>query len=113
MPLAKSVNTGGATIGDTVTYCLTWNNNSGTPQTFNVWDTVPSLITYMNCISACVKTGNVVSWSVVAAAPGSSGTFCFWGTVNGYPLLVEPMENAVALRRRDSASDLFLAFAIR
>jgi uncharacterized repeat protein (TIGR01451 family) len=87
MPLVKTINVPSANVGDTVTYCLNWTNNSSAVQSFSVWDTVSPYITYMGCISGCAQSGNVLSWNVVSAASGATGTFCFWGTVNAYPML--------------------------
>lgn len=87
MPLVKTVNVPNANVGDTVTYCVSWTNNSGSLQSFSVWDTVSPFISYLGCLSGCAQTAGVVSWSVVGAAAGASGTFCFWGTVAGYPRL--------------------------
>ena len=113
MQLVKSMSVAGAALGDTVTYCLAWTNNAAAAQTFDVWDTISTYISYLGCISGCAKAGNVVSWTIVGAAPGASGSVCFWGTVNGYPWHLEPLEDALALRPRGADEALYFAFALR
>ncbi len=84
MPLVKTANVGTATIGDTITFCIAWTNDSSAPQTVHFWDTVSAYLTYIGCSNSCTKTGSTVAWGV-AAASGASGQSCFWGKVNGYP----------------------------
>jgi uncharacterized repeat protein (TIGR01451 family) len=84
MALTKTSNVMTATIGDTITFCINWENDSGATNTINVWDSVPSTLSYMSCSNACSQSGGVVSWSFSTGAH-TSGTVCFWGTVNGYP----------------------------
>jgi uncharacterized repeat protein (TIGR01451 family) len=107
MPLVKTINVPTANLGDTVTYCVNWTNNSSAAQSFNVWDTVPASITYLGCISGCAQSGGVVSWSLVGAAAATSGTFCFWGRVSGYPLLPGAQLQVAALPARDEIQALF------
>ena len=84
MPLTKTANVASATIGDTITFCIAWTNDSSATQTVHFWDTVSPYLTYVGCSNACTKTGNTVAWGV-SAPSGASGQSCFWGTVSGYP----------------------------
>ena len=84
MPLVKTSNVSQATIGDTITFCIAWTNNASSAQTVHFWDSVSPYLTYVGCSNSCTKTANAVAWSV-SAAPGASGSSCFWGTVSAYP----------------------------
>ena len=109
MALTKSANVSQATIGDTITFCLNWSNDSGGTKIVNSWDSIPATLTYLGCSNSCTKTGSVVAWSVNAAA-GASGQVCFWGTVNGYPWLPNLEMPAMAIERRRRYEALYLYF---
>jgi uncharacterized repeat protein (TIGR01451 family) len=109
LALVKSSNVSQATIGDTITFCLAWSNDSGVIKVVNHWDTIPSTLTYVGCSNSCTKTGSVVSWSVNAAI-GASGQACFWGKVNGYPWLPSPGAPLMAIERRRRYEALYLIF---
>ena len=87
MALTKTSNVASATLGDTLTYCISYKNDSSGTVTMSVWDTVNSLLSYLGCNTGCSKSGSLVLWSIPGVASGASGTVCFWGTVNGYPSL--------------------------
>jgi uncharacterized repeat protein (TIGR01451 family) len=84
MPLVKSASVSTATIGQTVTFCMLWTNDSSATQTMNLWDSVPSMLTYLGSSPSGSVSAGVVSWSF-SAGSGSGGTDCFWGVVSGYP----------------------------
>lgn len=84
MKLVKSVNTGVAVIGDTLTFYLDWSNDASAGVTYQLWDSVSPFISYMGCNGGCSYAGSVVRWSFAASA-GSSGQVAFWGTINGAP----------------------------
>ena len=107
MPLVKTSNVTSVAFGNTVTYCLSWTNNSNSIQSFNVWDTVSPFITYLGCLSGCAEAGGVVSWTVSNAAAGANGSFCFWGTVSGYPMLKGTETQVATLPAKDDMQALF------
>ena len=107
MPLVKTSNLANATIGDTITFCIAYTNNSSATQTIKVWDTISSFLTYIACNNSCTKSGSVVSWSVAGVAAGGTGSVCFWGTVNGYPFMPELMQVQVAALRDEDLEFLF------
>lgn len=107
MPLVKTSNLSNATIGDTITFCIAYTNDSGATQTIKVWDTISSFLTYIACNNSCAKSGSVVSWSVASVAAGGSGSVCFWGTVNGYPFMPELMQVQTAALRQEDLDQLF------
>jgi hypothetical protein len=107
MPLLKTVNVSAAILGDTVTFCINWTNDSTSVRTFNVWDSISTYISYLGCISGCAKTGQVVSWTVTSANPGDTGTFCFWGTLNGFPWLPGGEAPGAAPKRRETLLALY------
>ena len=107
MPLVKTSNLANATIGDTITFCIAYTNDSGATQTIKVWDTVSSFLTYIACNNACTHAGSLVSWSVAGVAAGGSGSVCFWGTVNGYPFMPELMQVQTAAIRQEDLEYLF------
>ena len=85
MALHKTVNTGVATFGDTLTYCLNWSNDSSASVNMLLWDTLPSVLTYVGCNGGCTAAGNYVNWNLGAKASGSSGQVCVWAKITGYP----------------------------
>ncbi|MCX8092750.1 MAG: DUF11 domain-containing protein [Candidatus Goldbacteria bacterium] len=89
LKLFKSVNVTQATLGQTITYCITVTNTSGSTVTFNLWDTLPTVLDYVGCDNSCsvLNTGGrtIVSWTISNLAPSGSATRCFWGVVARYP----------------------------
>jgi len=89
LKIFKSVNVTQATIGQTITYCITVTNTSASTVTFNLWDTLPTVLDYVGCDNSC-STSNVggrtiVYWTISNLAPSASATRCFWGVVARYP----------------------------
>ena len=82
--LVKSADQTILSLGDTVTFCLAIANYSGSSQTFNVWDTVPDVLTYVDCDNSCSTSGDVVYWSVTLAN-GASVDRCFWAYASSLP----------------------------
>jgi len=74
-------------IGDTVTYCITVTNTSGSTVTFNIWDTIPDVTEYRGCDNSCSTSGGdtVVYWTITNLASDASATRCFWVEVTDYP----------------------------
>jgi uncharacterized repeat protein (TIGR01451 family) len=85
MALTKTSSRSIATLGDTITFCMTWRNGHSAPVNIVIWDTVPATLSYQGCDSGCSQSGGYVTWNLGSRAAGATGTVCFWGTVNGYP----------------------------
>jgi uncharacterized repeat protein (TIGR01451 family) len=85
MSLVKSANVTQATLGDTITFCLQWQNNSQSATVMTLWDTVSSYLTYLGCNTGCSESASLVTWNLGSQSAGSSGTVCFWAKVSGYP----------------------------
>jgi len=86
--MVKTANPMDATIGDTITYCITYGNYSGAARTFNIWDTVPAIMTYQGCAGCSVNyygDTTVVWWPLYNIADGATGQLCFWVTVARLP----------------------------
>ena len=85
MGITKTVNASSATIGDTLTYCLNWKNDSSGAVTMLLWDTVSPFLTYVGCDNGCASSAGMVSWNLGSKAPAATGVVCFWARVSGYP----------------------------
>jgi len=87
--IEKSVSVTEAVFGDTITFCITYTNNEDCAITFDIWDTLPSVTTYVGCDPSCTWDDPVVSWTVTNLAAGAAGKVCFWVEITGYPYLNE------------------------
>ncbi len=91
--LHKSIDKTEVTIGDTITYCLTYTNEgNNTVTSYAIWDTIPYVTQYIGCTGGCNwyvdGAGNtVVYWNIPTINIGASGTVCFWVRVYRYPYL--------------------------
>lgn len=86
--MLKTANPMDATIGDTITYCIDFSNYSGAARTFNIWDTVPAIMTLQGCNGCSVNyygDTTVVWWPINNLANGAAGQVCFWVTVARLP----------------------------
>ncbi len=82
--LSKTESESTAVFGDTVTYCITVSNGSGSPVVgFHVWDTIPSVYTYQGCDNSCTQAGSLLLWTITIPA-NSYVTVCFWGKITSY-----------------------------
>ncbi len=79
---AKTANPTTVCEGDNVTFCITATNTGGSPYTFDIWDTVPSGLTYVNCDNSCSQSGGVVSWTVTNLAASGEVTRCYWASAD-------------------------------
>jgi uncharacterized repeat protein (TIGR01451 family) len=91
--LIKTANVTTAKVGDIVTFTLSACNYSASTTTinpFNIWDTIPSCITYGGSTGGPTKAGSLLVWSFPALTPGGAtptGTACtgnvtWYGTIN-------------------------------
>lgn len=85
MALIKTSNVSVATIGDTLTFCIAYKNDSSGTVTMSVWDTISADLTYAGCNGGCVRSAGLVQWSIPGVTSGATGAVCFWGVVSGYP----------------------------
>jgi uncharacterized repeat protein (TIGR01451 family) len=92
IPMSKSSSVSSASLGDTLTYCITWVNNTGGATNVVVWDTVPLAMTYtgysIDGVSGAAGgsySPRLVIWDLGSKAASASGTVCFWGVISGYP----------------------------
>jgi uncharacterized repeat protein (TIGR01451 family) len=85
MALLKTVNVSQAVLGDTITYCLDWSNDSSAPQTIVFWDTLDPVLTYLGGSPAPSQSGQTLTWNLGPQAPGNAGQACFWVRVDAYP----------------------------
>ena len=81
-------------LGETITYCLLFTNIGSSAATFNIWDTIPAVTTYVGCdngakgyASGCGKSGNLVIWNVTAPA-GGFDSVCFYTQVTSLPFFI-------------------------
>lgn len=98
---AKSASVVSACVGDVVTFCITATNTGSAAHTFNIWDTVPTGLTYSGCDNSCTQSGGVVSWTVTSLAASSAVTRCYWVTVNALPFYEFNRVMFAGLRERD------------
>jgi uncharacterized repeat protein (TIGR01451 family) len=98
--LSKSESESTAVFGDTVTYCITVSNGSSADVVgFHVWDTIPSVYTYIGCDSGCSKSGSLLTWTMTVPA-NSYITVCFWGKITSYTLFEWNKEFLELLKER-------------
>ncbi len=87
VPMAKTINVASATIGDTITYCISWQNNTGGSTNVVIWDTLPMAMTYLGADNSGTYAPRLVTWDLGSRANGASGSVCFWAVIAGYPWL--------------------------
>jgi len=107
--MEKSASPMDAYVGDTITYCITYTNNTGASQAFNVWDTVPAVMTYVGCNGCSVNyygSTTVVYWPITAA-DGTYGTLCFWARITSYPMKDKNSEFASYMETRKLVSSKY------
>ncbi len=85
MSLVKSSPSSVVTLGDTLTFCIHWINDSNGTMTRVIRDVVPPSMTYLGSDTGGIFGGGRVTWSIPGAISGSNGNVCFWGRVTGVP----------------------------
>lgn len=105
VPMTKSVNAASASIGDTISYCISWQNNSGGAYTVVIWDTLPLPLTFIGADNGGTYSPRLVVWNLGSRPNGASGTVCVGAVVTGYPWLpgfqAEPWLAALACREAE------------
>lgn len=87
VPMVKSANVSTATLGDTITFCIAWQNNSGGAANIDIWDTLSLATTYLGSNGGGGYTPRIVYWHLGTQGAGAGGTVCYWTLVTGYPWL--------------------------
>lgn len=94
IPMNKTINVASATIGDTITYCISWQNNTGGSASVSIWDTVPISMAYLSCwrqsgaaMTGCTYTPRLATFNFGTVANGANGVVCFNAVITGYPWL--------------------------
>jgi len=85
MPLVKTVDRSVATLGDTLTYCVAWSNDSAVAQPMVITDALATALVFVGGAPAPLQSGQLLTWNLGMVAPGSSGQVCFGARVAGYP----------------------------
>jgi uncharacterized repeat protein (TIGR01451 family) len=97
--LQKSISKTEALIGDTLQYCITFNNVGSVVATFNIWDTIPAETDFLYCsgsvCSTYVNAGRtIVNWTITGLPPGGNGSVCFFVRVARFPVSANPFGNS-------------------
>ncbi len=83
-------------LGGQVQYCLQPYNNASSAASVNLWDTIPSVMTFVSCTGGCSTTTygpNVVVWWTGVSVPANSSTsVCFTVQVTSIPYLLDDKE---------------------
>jgi uncharacterized repeat protein (TIGR01451 family) len=80
----KSASVSQASVGDTITFCVAWTNDSSAAMTRTFYDLLVPELTWLGGQSGCTASGQLVTCSFPAAA-GAGGSKCFWAQVNSAP----------------------------
>jgi len=73
-----------ANVGDTVTFCINWTNDSSSTRTRTFTDNLLPEFTYVGGQAGCGAAGQLVTCSFSTNA-NTSGSKCFWVVVNSPP----------------------------
>lgn len=87
--LTKTITKTVTTIGDTITYCINYQNNASyTIGSLVIWDSIPAVTDFITADSGYNTTNgspNVVYWTVSSLTATASGSKCFSVRVARYP----------------------------
>ena len=87
MDVTKTANVGTASLGDTITFTMTYHNTgSVAAPDVKIWDTIPAAMGYVGCSGGCSLVGDVIVWNLGSISPGGSGSVSWWGTVDTLPM---------------------------
>ena len=90
--LTKTISENVVMLGDTFTYCIHYNNASGSIASFRIWDTIPLVCDFVGTDTAgqtIVASGaySIIYWDLVNISNGASGTICFYVKAARLPYL--------------------------
>ena len=85
--VAKTIDKTVVALNDIITYCFEIDNVAMIAQSFDLWDTIPAVTSYIGCDNGCVIDGSntVVSWPMITVNASDSRTVCFWVIADQYP----------------------------
>jgi uncharacterized repeat protein (TIGR01451 family) len=79
-------------LGDTVNYCLIYQNNSSVPESFTIWDTIPAVTDFVSCTNGCTQqtfgSNRLVIWTLTNVGVGVQNEVCFAVQVNRMPTML-------------------------
>lgn len=84
--VTKTANVTSASIGQTITWTVSWcNNGMSTVTNYRIFDTIPAGLGYTNCAggTSCSRAGSIITWNIGNVAPGACGSVTWWGPVVG------------------------------
>ena len=90
--LTKTIDKTLVSLGDTVNYCLVYQNNSSVPESFTIWDTIPGVTDFVSCTNGCTQqtfgSNRLVIWNLTNIGVGVQDEVCFAVQVNRMPTMV-------------------------
>jgi uncharacterized repeat protein (TIGR01451 family) len=100
--IAKSASRATANVGDTITFTITYQNNSSFAiSNFRIWDTVPGAVSVQSILDGGSQAGGIVSWTIANVPAGGSGTVRWVAVVSAYPFLRQPGRNIACVMRKN------------
>lgn len=84
--VTKTANVTSASIGQTITWTISWcNNGISTVTNYRIFDTIPAGLGYTNCTggTSCGRAGSLITWNLGNVAPGACGSVTWYGPVVG------------------------------
>jgi hypothetical protein len=88
-------------LGDTVHYCLNYQNTGASAASFTLWDTIPAVTDFVSCTNGTYASGCgtqtfgsyvLIVWTVTNIPAGQSDSVCFDVKINRLPYLFENRE---------------------
>ena len=85
MALTKTVDKPIATIGETLTFCFFWINDSAESKNMVIIDRLSDGLIYINSTPTASVNGQMIMWDLGSVTPYSNGFICFEAKVGEYP----------------------------
>ena len=99
--LNKSANVASAYVGDTITFTITYTNNTGAAISgFYLWDSVPAVVT-QTWLGGGTLSGGVISWGPYTVNNGSTVTVQWAARVTSYPYMLFGVKEEFAFMWKD------------
>jgi hypothetical protein len=99
--LNKTIDKTIVSLGDTVNYCLIYQNNSSVPESFTIWDTIPAVTDFVSCTDGCTQQTfgayRLVIWNLTNVGVGVQNEVCFAVQVNRMPTMLPWQKEFFAL----------------